>query len=401
MASPDTHVRSHIAALDGLRGLAILLVLLFHTAGGAQSPNPVLHAVGRINQSGWIGVPLFFVLSGFLITGILWRNFEDPHWARCFYMRRILRIFPLYYLALLLVILVAALQGNWLPIMQRIWIPTLFLQNLPHLYSLCITTPSPLKLYHLWTIAVEEQFYLLWPFLLSLQRTPRQALKLCAAVIATSILFQIALAFTPWLDLFAPSLISCVAQLAFGAALAILIQTPHWQALTRNAPIVFFSGLAIFAVSTVCDQRSNPSAILHQLVEIPSITLAFAALLVLALQPSRLQNLLSLRWLRWIGEISFGMYIYHVLLLPLFNSTARHLTHNSTGIVYLTARFLIALFGTILISWISFRFYERPFLRLKRYFPSRAAVEAKNILAPSSHPSNSARSTVHTTVRQP
>ena len=385
MASPVVHER-HIPALDGLRGLAVLLVILFHTAGGAQSSHPILHTIGRINQSGWIGVPLFFILSGFLITGILWRNYEDPHWARSFYMRRILRIFPLYYLALLLVILATALQGNWLSVMQRIWIPIFFLQNLPHLYSLTITTPSPLKLYHLWTIAVEEQFYLLWPFLLSLQRTPRQALKLCAAVIGTSILFQLALAFTPWLDLYAPSLISCAAQLAIGAALAILIQTPHWQALTRQAPIVFFSGLVVFAASTVFDQRSHPSAILHQLVEIPSITLAFAALLVLALQPGRLQNLFSLRWLRWIGEISFGMYIYHVLLLSLFNSAARHLTQSSTGIVYLTTRFLIAFFGTILISWISFRFYERPFLRLKRYFPSRPAVEAKNILTPSQPP---------------
>src|SRR5579862_4256705 len=97
----------HFPALDGLRGVAILTVFLLHYGGGAQSSNPLLSAAGELIKAGWSGVTLFFVLSGFLISGILWDARHTQGWWRNFYMRRTLRIFPLYYGALLLVLLTA------------------------------------------------------------------------------------------------------------------------------------------------------------------------------------------------------------------------------------------------------------------------------------------------------
>jgi len=104
---PSKH---HFPQLDGLRGLAVTLVVLFHYAGGATSRQPVLRLIGEANKLGWSGVTLFFVLSGFLITGILQDTRGHKHWWRNFYLRRVLRIFPLYYLSLL----VAAIIGIWI-----------------------------------------------------------------------------------------------------------------------------------------------------------------------------------------------------------------------------------------------------------------------------------------------
>ncbi len=97
----------HFAALDGVRGLAVTLVFLFHYLNGSTSSFLPVRVIGEMNKGNWIGLVLFFVLSGFLITGILWDSFDDPRWWRKFFARRSLRIFPLYFLALLLVVLAA------------------------------------------------------------------------------------------------------------------------------------------------------------------------------------------------------------------------------------------------------------------------------------------------------
>jgi peptidoglycan/LPS O-acetylase OafA/YrhL len=166
----EAHVlkkRPHLPALDGLRGFAVLVVFLFHYGGGTHSSLFVMRVFGFLNKGGWAGVTLFFVLSGFLITGILWDSFDQPNWLRNFYARRALRIFPLYYGSLVLVLLAAAWKGTLLPALRLIWIPAFFLQNMPHLVALVDRIPSPLGIFHFWSLAVEEQFYLLWPFVLS------------------------------------------------------------------------------------------------------------------------------------------------------------------------------------------------------------------------------------------
>ncbi|MGC2512156.1 MAG: acyltransferase, partial [Acidobacteriaceae bacterium] len=90
--------RRHVPALDGVRGLAILLVLVSHLMlFNDRTGSRVGDSLSALRGLGWVGVDLFFVLSGFLITGILFDTLHDPHYFRSFYMRRFLRIFPLYY----------------------------------------------------------------------------------------------------------------------------------------------------------------------------------------------------------------------------------------------------------------------------------------------------------------
>src|ERR1700689_176380 len=102
----------HIPALDGVRGAAAATVFIYHYGGGARSADFAFHIVGKTIHLGWVGVSLFFVLSGFLITGILLDSMQRPNWRVTFYIRRALRIFPLYYFALLGAILVALLLNT-------------------------------------------------------------------------------------------------------------------------------------------------------------------------------------------------------------------------------------------------------------------------------------------------
>ena len=154
--------RFYYPALDGLRGVAILLVIIYHN-------------FNFINQSqfGWLGVDLFFVLSGFLITTILLNDAGSPHFLKNFFIRRILRIFPLYFLCLIIFLILFPFLGLYKKelsffIANQWWLWT-YLQN--WLYSLFLTDDAKM-LTHLWSLAVEEQFYLIWPFIILLVKKP-------------------------------------------------------------------------------------------------------------------------------------------------------------------------------------------------------------------------------------
>ena len=150
--------RSHIPALDGVRGLAVLMVFVYHYGGGARSSNPLLRTVGETVKLGWSGVTLFFVLSGFLITGILWRSREEERWWRTFYIRRILRIFPLYYFTLLIVFVSGLVFHRVYLLGTPLMVYAFYLQGL--LTRMNLGAVFPFTMGHYWSLAVEEHFYL-------------------------------------------------------------------------------------------------------------------------------------------------------------------------------------------------------------------------------------------------
>src|SRR3984957_4417651 len=169
------------------------MVVALHLGGGAQSSNLVLRSIGLLIKGGGNGVTLFFILSGFLITGILWDSRESGHWWLNFYIRRSLRIFPLYYGTLFVVFLTAIFAHQAIFCLSRLWIYALFLQDIPTLAHKAVDFGSSLWLGHFWSLAIEEQFYLVCPFLITRMKTGRQAQHLCITVFVLSILFRAAI----------------------------------------------------------------------------------------------------------------------------------------------------------------------------------------------------------------
>ena len=234
----------HIPALDGVRGIAAATVFVLHYGGGAQSTFAPIRILGEALHLGWAGVSLFFVLSGFLITGILWDGFRQEHWWRNFYARRSLRIFPLYYLSLLLALLFALTIDAGQHNLSSLLVYALYLQNIPTLMAHVVQF-AHIVLGHFWSLAVEEQFYLIWPFLLFAiyRKSPRHAINLCVLGWLLSLAFRTTVVLLhlhqDWAENF---LAGRSGELFAGAFLAMLIREPAQQkdAILRSAPLCFW-----------------------------------------------------------------------------------------------------------------------------------------------------------------
>ena len=365
----------YIPALDGLRGLAVVIVFLFHYGGGTHSSLRAVRVFGFLNKGGWTGVTLFFILSGFLITGILWDSFDQPHWWRNFYVRRALRIFPLYYGSILLVMLVAAFVGTLRQAATRIWIPVLFLQNMPHLRTLVDQIASPLALFHFWSLAVEERLYLVWPFMLFLLRDSRgRAKNLCAAVFLVACFIRLLIwTLIPVPDHLDGLLITRSGELAAGGWLALASRGVEWSRIQRFAPAAAFAGFTGFIAGCVLSGSFNAGDRIQMIFGLPCVTIGFAALLVTAMKPGIVQRCAEAAWLRWLGGISYGVYVFHVLFLAVFSAIEQKIFGQRNQLVTNAGLFLIAAVGSIALSWFSFHFFETPFLKLKDRFTIRVA----------------------------
>ena len=370
--------QSHIPALDGLRGLAVLMVFVYHYGGGMQSSVRAVRVFGAINKGGWCGVTLFFLLSGFLITGILWDSKGEPHWWRNFYARRTLRIFPLYYGTLVLVMVAAAAVGAFYQAASKIWIPALFLQNFPYLIDQVDHLGSPLSLFHFWSLAVEEQFYLFWPLLLLWQKSLRSGRRLCVAIFAISFVFRILMVkLNPDWQQYVEFILSRGGELAVGCWLALCYRDSDWSRLERFAPYAAVVGLAGFLLSGIAGGTFELFSPLMAMAGLPCVTVFFAAVLVLSLRPGVVQRFASWGWLRWTGRISYGIYVFHMLFVAQFSWIARRLFGEQNHMRLAAGEFVIAAAGTLLAAWLSFHFFETPFLRMKRRFsPTASRVTA-------------------------
>ena len=355
-------------ALDGLRGIAIFWVFLLHYGGGRRSTNPALQAFGYVCSLGWTGVTLFFLLSGFLITGLLWDSMGQARWFRNFYIRRALRIFPLYYGSLLVLLLWPLFDHSYgfVSTAKIVAVHAFYLQNFPQLEPFWKNEPNPFYMIHYWSLAVEEQFYLLWPLLLATARTLRQAAWLCVFVILGSFAFgmgNLAWAKVPALLGHSPPSHAC--DLAFGAALAILYRSRHWTSAKRPLKIVGVFGGMLFLISTTPAINPSRHVLLHGALQIMALPAAMAGLLSVMVEGDLSERFARIRWLRWLGVISFGVYIYHWLPAYGYNFLTEKLSGQSFTNKFLAERLVVVAVLTVLISWLSFRFYETPFLRLK------------------------------------
>jgi peptidoglycan/LPS O-acetylase OafA/YrhL len=353
-------------SLDGLRGFAVILVILFHFAR--------LSFISFSFEIGWIGVQLFFVLSGFLITRILLKNPKNSItlFLKQFYFRRILRIFPLYFFYLLLITVIFVITHE----------PDDFLIDLPYLatftYNFSILLPE-WKLsrmhVHLWSLSVEEQFYLIWPLLIYFL-SEKSVRKIILLIIFISpllrILIEINISSTNddlkgniiyWLT------ISHFDAFALGGAINFLngsllrISKFYWLVITLTA-VIIAGALNIMSLSHLNKfDYSSLGYPIHGIQNgqyIWSYTLLnlFFASLVWYLISSR-KTLLDFKPLRTLGKISYGMYVYHFLLIIIFDKVLINPIYND----FIT--FLIYFSACILVSYSSYFFMEKRFLLLK------------------------------------
>jgi peptidoglycan/LPS O-acetylase OafA/YrhL len=357
----------HIPALDGVRGVAAAIVFIYHYGGGARSSDFAFHIVGKTIHLGWVGVSLFFVLSGFLITGILLDSMHRPKWRATFYIRRALRIFPLYYFALLGAILVALLLNTPWSSISPLWPLFFYLQDIPEMVHAWLLSPL-LVVGHFWSLAVEEQFYLVWPFLLLLASRRSVVRPLCVTVYLTSLLFRVCIfglhLNTEWATYF---ILGRAGEMAAGGFLAASIrgsEEERNQIVHAAKPVLLASAIGVTAIVWFTKETAAQEPWLATL-GIALFTLVFTGLIALCLRPGVTQRIFQAPSLRWLGKISYGIYVYHLLLAPLYAWLTRQIFPGVTGRRYLLALAGVASVGTLLAASISFAAFESRFLRLK------------------------------------
>lgn len=260
--------------------------------------------------------------------------------------------------------------------LSRIWVFAAYLQNTPPFAKLTSGYGSPLRLVHFWSLAVEEQFYLVWPFLILRMKNIREAKSLCLTVFLVSFVFRIMI----WTCLSDPMvflqfILARAGELAAGGYLAFCFRDVSWKKHSQFASVIFLTSLVasltIFAKSGSFQLRSS-AAVIYGL---PCITLFWASFLVLSLQEGGLVNrAMNMRWLRWLGGISYGVYIFHELLHPVYQKLALLLLHGANRNELLLLGALITIVLSLLIAWLSFRFFESRFLKLRSKFSSISKV---------------------------
>jgi peptidoglycan/LPS O-acetylase OafA/YrhL len=369
----------HLPALDGVRGFAVLGVACSHLF--PATPHSALEAFAHDAFAfGASGVDLFFVLSGFLITGILFDSLSDPGFFRKFYARRVLRIFPLYY-GVLAVFAVAALVFG-LNFHHELLSVALYLQN-SDLIAQRIRSysgPTALPLQHFWSLAIEEQFYFVWPVTVFLLRKRRSLLIFCAAALVFCPLFRFAL-LMHGVDYFviAANTVCRADTLLAGAALALLLRSRFHDRALRASGWIFATGVLAYAAIEFLAFHgpilNNPIGFqLFLTLGFSVMALASVGVVALALRSHLVAGICSLPPMRWLGKYSYGIYVLHLILFsyleePLRSFMGAYITSNKGADITLDG--LLIFFISILAAYLSYHLYEKHFLRLKRYFDYR------------------------------
>jgi peptidoglycan/LPS O-acetylase OafA/YrhL len=379
----------YIPELDGLRGIAIIMVILFHARldpAAWYAPLPFLHTLLDLGNT---GVDFFFVLSGFLITSILLSTKDAPaksyFWS--FYARRSLRIFPLYFLAVAIFFYLelpflhhhnAALEVHS---SEQFWYWT-YLVNWHDAAGHVIAGNG-----HFWSLAVEEQFYLVWPavvFFCAARYFP----AVCAGLGSIALLLRVALSTGHFM---APALlpeyihrvtITRMDTLAVGALIAVLVRNPEWTQRVKSrigmiATVAFGSFVALWWT------QQRGTSLPFNTVGYLASAIAYGCVVFVCVTEQGGENwpCRMARWrpLRSVGRYSYAMYVFHLLVIYCLSLLARFVIVprmlripgiNEVPVLAITLSAMLICVGlSYLLAFASWHLYERPFLSLKKYFP--------------------------------
>jgi len=384
--APSTQGR--MPELDGLRGMAILLVFLFHyiaiVPGG--SPGSLLYRIQSCFAMGWVGVDLFFVLSGFLIGGILLDARPSRRYFQTFYARRLFRIIPLYYLWIALYLIIAFVFHNARGLLavgsERATVAPIYLLFLQNWTTNLHATLESAWLGHLWSLAVEEQFYLVMP--LAVRFLPKRALvgglflAIAGAPVLRLVVFRLSHSHAAQY-----MLTPCRADaLAMGVLLAVGWREDSWRARFFRYKKIIYGVTALLFACVVSLAVSSPSPYSYATAAwgFSCIDIFFALLLTIAVlvPEGPWAGVCRWPWLGELGRLSYCLYIVHQVVNLLCHELLLHATPNISTwkAVAVTALAGLVSFAVAKVSWILF---EQPLLRrgqVFRYFPNVAISPA-------------------------
>jgi peptidoglycan/LPS O-acetylase OafA/YrhL len=361
-AIPDEFklIRRHMPELDVLRGLAVLAVIMYH--GFYWSNRQIYQRPWQTRfvdatVGGWLGVNLFFILSGFLITGILLDTKPKPNYYKDFYVKRALRILPA--LCATLVLLVVFFHAQFYAVMVSLF----FLVN--YALSLGVQGTYP----PLWSLAVEEHFYLLWPAVVHRCKS----FTIAGIALGLCVVEPVLRYFATSLHLGDPHINTHLVSdgLAFGALLAIFARSRFATRAksTLLASAFLLAGSAMLIVGL-------PHGILHRgnrigdALQFEPFTLMFAGIVLLLLTVQLSFFASAWTWpLRYLGYISYGLYLYHLIVFFLvIRVLDRFAIIAHTGDFWdVVKRFLLMFAASVLVADVSRRWLEQPFLNMKRH----------------------------------
>ena len=354
----------YLPALDGVRGLAILMVLAAHYSTVLDRSVPWERITITLCDMGTTGVDLFFVLSGFLITGILLDTRDGPGYFRNFYARRTLRIFPLYYVFLFV---------QFVPIrgmheMMQKQAPFSGINPLWYLFYASNLGPTrgvfDFSLGHMWSLAVEEQFYLIWPLVLFLLPR-RMVVPLCLAGIGGATALRLGLfirgTWSETLHRFTPCRID---TLLLGALGAVALRHDGFKAIGSRIlrPMALISGLSFVAIE-VAYRQLEPKTPIFETFGSGAAAIFYACLVFWAATGGSGDGILNSMPLKMLGKYSYGIYVLHVLL---FFQIRDGMSRATLGDRLLNIAANLA--TTAVLTYVSWVALERPALSLKRYF---------------------------------
>jgi len=376
-----------IPELDGIRGIAILLVLIWHygVCQVTTEPHTLLDYVKKALSFTWSGVDLFFVLSGFLIGGILLDNKQAHYYFKTFYIRRICRIFPLYFLWLTLFIIIVY-AGDF-PIINRlnniswlfqksvpVWSYATFTQNIAMMYN---GNFGPNWLGITWSLAVEEQFYLVLPFLiyfLSLQRLP---LTLSFIIFVAPILRIALFYYYPHGGFASYVLMPCRADaLLLGVLSAYLIRQEFFVRYMVEYQKLMYGLLilSLLGTSILLDKGQSIGSLAMSSFGYSLLAIMYSCFLLIAITEKRglITVIVQNRLLGKLGIIAYGVYIFHQGISGLLHAALLHQVPQISREVDVAVT-CTALVITIMISYLSWTFFEKPFMVLGHSFRYKAS----------------------------
>lgn len=372
-------LQGHMPALDGVRGLAVLMVLGYHFIGGMEPTSRFERVVCKVALSGASGVELFFVLSGFLITGILFDASRKRPYFRNFYMRRFLRIFPLYYGVLAAIFLVAPaipfFQGKDLDYLaaHQAW---------AWLYGVNVHVAlhgawSLTYIDHFWSLCVEEHFYLVWPLVVWLLASQPRRLMYVSLCVALGAMAARVVGFVSGLSwwttyVFTPFRFD---GLALGGFLAVLARQPDGlDLIARRLPRAALIAGTLTAVTFAWVKTFSGDVSFIYPIRSALFEVLLAALLmwsITAPEGTAVSRFFRSRFMRTAGTYSYGLYVYHHFIsYYMMEHRTEFVVARWLGSHFLAvlAQAVVGMAASAVIAYTSYELFEKRFLALKKYF---------------------------------